>query len=44
MKKSNITVLLVAVFMISIAVSSCEPSEIYKNERHFPTRIGSGIR
>jgi len=43
-KKSNITIVFVVVFMISVAISSCKPGEVYKNEKHFPTRIGSGIR
>ena len=34
---------LLTVFMIAIAVSSCESRGTYK-EKHFPTRVGSGIR
>lgn len=42
-RKEFFIMVLLTVFMIAIAVSSCESRGTHK-EKHFPTRVGSGIR
>lgn len=42
-RKELIVMVLVTVFMIAVAISSCE-SDAYKSEQYFPIRVGSGIR
>ena len=42
-RKEFFIMVLLTAFMIAIAVSSCESRGTY-DEKHFPTRIGSGIR
>ena len=42
-RKEFFIMVLLTVFMIAIAVSSCESRGNYK-EKDFPTRVGSGIR
>ena len=42
-RKEFFIMALLTIFMIAIAVSSCESRGTHK-EKHFPTRVGSGIR
>tara|TARA_Y100000004_G_scaffold32968_1_gene34831 strand:- start:570 stop:710 length:141 start_codon:yes stop_codon:yes gene_type:complete len=42
-RKEFFIMVFLTVFMIAIAVSSCESRGTHK-EKHFPTRVGSGIR
>jgi hypothetical protein len=43
-RKELIVMVLVTVFMIAVAISSCESIDAYKSEQYFPIRVGSGIR
>ena len=44
-RKDFIIMILLTVFMIAIAVSSCETkSKLGVTEQYFPPRVGSGIR
>ena len=43
-QREFIVMVLVTVFMIAVAISSCETIEAHKNEQYFPIRVGSGVR
>jgi hypothetical protein len=42
-RKEFLIMILLTVFMTAMAISSCESRGRYK-EKHFPPRVGSGIR